>query len=150
MYNSTIVAYQKEQGSSMIASGLNDKLMDLDASYEENRIDAAVAGMAYTLLLNNQPIVSGGIFPLWNGVCEGWVISSKRIFDVKIKAAKLIRHRTDILCAANKVWRLQTTVKANFKMGLRFAEFLGFKNEGLMRGYGPDKSDYYRMAKVYL
>ena len=85
-----------------------------------------------------------------NGVCEGWVISSKRIFDVKIKAAKLIRHRTDILCAANKVWRLQTTVKANFKMGLRFAEFLGFKNEGLMRGYGPDKSDYYRMAKVYL
>lgn len=134
----------------MIASGLNDKLMDLDASYEENRIDAAVAGMAYTLLLNNQPIVSGGIFPLWNGVCEGWVISSKRIFDVKIKAAKLIRHRTDILCAANKVWRLQTTVKANFKMGLRFAEFLGFKNEGLMRGYGPDKSDYYRMAKVYL
>ena len=134
----------------MIASGLNDKLMDLDASYEENRIDAAVAGMAYTLLLNNQPIVSGGIFPLWNGVCEGWVISSKRIFGVKIKAAKLIRHRTDILCAANKVWRLQTTVKANFKMGLRFAEFLGFKNEGLMRGYGPDKSDYYRMAKVYL
>ena len=134
----------------MIASGLNDKLMDLDASYEENRIDAAVAGMAYTLLLNNQPIVSGGIFPLWNGVCEGWVISSKRIFDVKIKAAKLIRHRTDILFASNKVWRLQTTVKANFKMGLRFAEFLGFKNEGLMRGYGPDKSDYYRTAKVYL
>jgi len=150
MDNYKIVAYQKEHGSSMIASGLNDKLMDLDASYEENRIDAAVAGMAYTLLLNNQPIVSGGIFPLWNGVCEGWVISSKRIFDVKIKAAKLIRHRTDILCAANKVWRLQTTVKANFKMGLRFAEFLGFKNEGLMRGYGPDKSDYYRMAKVYL
>lgn len=150
MDNYKIVPYLQEHGSSMIASGLNDKLMDLDASYEENRIDAAVAGMAYTLLHNNKPIVSGGIFPLWNGVCEGWVISSKRIFGVKIKAAKLIRHRTDILCAANKVWRLQTTVKANFKMGLRFAEFLGFKNEGLMRGYGPDKSDYYRMAKVYL
>ena len=35
-------------------------------------------------------------------------------------------------------------------MGIRFAEFLGFEIEGLMRGYGPDKSDYYRMAKVYL
>ena len=150
MDNYQIVPYQKEHGDLMIQNGLNDKLMDLDASYEENRIDAAVAGMAYTLLHNNKPIVSGGIFPLWNGVCEGWVISSKSIFGVKIKAAKLIRHRTDILCAANKVWRLQTTVKANFKMGLRFAEFLGFKNEGLMRGYGPDKSDYYRMAKVYL
>ena len=35
-------------------------------------------------------------------------------------------------------------------MGMRFAEFLGFEIEGLMRGYGPDKSDYYLMAKVYL
>ena len=150
MDNYRIVAYQQEHGSTMIANGLNDKLMDLDASYEENRIDAAVAGMAFTLLLNNQPIVSGGIFPLWHGVAEGWVISSKRIFDVKVKAARLIKQRTDILCAANKIWRLQTTVKSNFKTGLRFAEFLGFKNEGLMRGYGPDKTDYYRMAKVYL
>ena len=56
----------------------------------------------------------------------------------------------DILCAANKIWRLQTSVKANFNMGLRFAEFLGLKNEGLMIGYGPDKSDYLRMAKTFL
>ena len=150
MDNFQIVSYQRQHGSAMIAMGLNDKLMDLDASYEENRIDAAVAGMAFTLLCNSQPIVSGGIFPLWNGVAEGWVISSKRIFDIKVKAARLIKRRTDILCAANKIWRLQTTVKSNFKTGLRFAEFLGFKNEGLMRGYGPDQTDYYRMAKVYL
>lgn len=150
MDNYKIIPYQREHGSSMIAFGLNDKLMDLDASYEENRIDAAVAGMAFTLLHNDIPIVSGGIFPLWNGVCEGWVISSKRIFEIKIKAARLIKQRTDLLCANNKIWRLQTTVKSNFKVGLRFAEFLGLKNEGLMRGYGPDQSDYYRMAKIYL
>ena len=151
MDNYKIVPYQKEHGQSMIAFGLNDKLMDLDARYwKENRIDAALVGLSFTLLRDNIPIVSGGIYPLWDGVAEGWVISSKRIFEVKVKAAKLIKQRTDILCAANKVWRLQTTVKANFKIGLRFAEFLGFKNEGLMRGYGPDKSDYYRMAKVYL
>lgn len=135
----------------MIAFGLNDKLMDLDARYwKENRIDAALVGLSFTLLRDNIPIVSGGIYPLWDGVAEGWVISSKRIFEVKVKAAKLIKQRTDILCAANRIWRLQTTVKGNFKTGLRFAEFLGFTNEGLMRGYGPDKTDYYRMAKIYL
>ena len=150
MDNYQIVPYQKEHGDLMIQNGLNDKLMDLDASYEENRIDLTVSGMAFTLLCNSEPIVSGGIYPLWNGVCEGWVISSKKIFSIKTRAARLIRKRTDLLCANNNVWRLQTTVKANFKIGLRFAEFLGFKNEGLMRGYGPDKSDYYRMAKVYL
>jgi len=35
-------------------------------------------------------------------------------------------------------------------MGLRFAKFLGFTNEGLMKHYGPDGSDYYRMAKIYI
>ena len=56
------------------------------------------------------------LFLLWNGVAEGWVISSKRIYKNRIKASRLIRKRTDILCAANKIWRLQTSVKANFKL----------------------------------
>ena len=134
----------------MIEFGLNDKLMDIDASFKENRIDFAMAGLAFTLLDNNVPICSGGIIPTWLGSAEGWVISSKRIFANKIKAARLIRERTDLLCANNKIWRLQTAVKADFKIGVRFAEFLGFKNEGLMKAYGPDKTDYYRMARIYL
>ena len=145
-----IVPYKQDHGKKMIAFGLNDKLMDYDATFEENRIDFALAGLSFTLLHDNIPLCSGGIIPLWNGVAEGWVISSKRIFKNRIRASRLIKKRTDILCAANKIWRLQTSVKANFTTGMRFAEFLGFKNEGLMRGYGPDKSDYYLMAKVYL
>ena len=134
----------------MIKFGLNDELMDYDASFTENRIDFALAGLSYTLLHNNIPLCSGGIIPTWMGSAQGWVISSKRIFTNKIKAARLIKQRTDLLCANNKIWRLQTAVKANFKTGIRFAEFLGFKNEGLMRAYGPDKTDYYLMARIYL
>ena len=134
----------------MIEFGLNDKLMDYDASFKENRIDFAMAGLAFTLLDNNVPICSGGIIPTWMGNAQGWAIASKRIFRNKIKAARLIKERTDLLCANNKIWRLQTAVKANFKIGVRFAEFLGFKNEGLMKAYGPDKTDYYRMARIYL
>ena len=145
-----IVPYKPDHGNQMIEFGLNDKLMDIDASFTENRIDFALAGLSFTLLHNNNPVCSGGIVPLWTGVAEGWVISSKRIYKERIKASRLIRKRTDILCAANKIWRLQTAVKSNFKTGLRFAEFLGFKNEGLMKAYGPDKTDYYRMARIYL
>lgn len=150
MDNYKIVPYQQDHGNSMIAHGLNDKLMDIDAKYwKENRFDFRMAGLSFTLLCNDTPIVSGGIYPLWDGVAEGWVISSKRIFDFKIKAARLIKQRTDILCAANNIWRLQTTVKENFETGLRFAKFLGLKNEGLMHKYGPDQTNYYRMAKIY-
>ena len=148
--NFEIVPYQVQHGDDMIEFGLNDKLMDWDANFTENRIDFALAGLSFTLLHNNNPVCSGGIVPLWTGVAEGWVISSKRIFKKRIKASRLIKKRTDLLCAANKIWRLQTAVKSNFKTGLRFAEFLGFKNEGLMKAYGPDKTDYYRMARIYL
>ena len=134
----------------MIEFGLNDKLMDYDATFKENRIDFAMAGLSFTLLDNNVPICSGGIIPTWLGNAQGWVISSKRIFKNKIKAARLIKERTDLICANNKIWRLQTAVKANFNTGIRFAEFLGFNKEGLMRGYGPDKTDYYLMARIYL
>ena len=147
--NFKIVPYETQHGDEMIEFGLNDKLMDIDASFKENRIDFAMAGLAFTLLDNNVPICSGGIIPTWLGNAQGWVISSKRIFRNKIKASRLIKERTDLLCANNKIWRLQTAVKADFKIGIRFAEFLGFNKEGLMVGYGPDKTDYYLMARIY-
>ena len=147
--NYKIVPYQTQHGDEMIEFGLNDKLMDIDASFKENRIDFAMAGLAFTLLDNNVPICSGGVVPTWLGNAQGWVISSKRIFRNKIKASRLIKERTDLLCANNKIWRLQTAVKADFKIGIRFAEFLGFNKEGLMVGYGPDKTDYYLMARIY-
>ena len=101
-------------------------------------------------LLNSALKYTGvGIIPTWMGNAQGWVLSSKRIFRNKIKAARLIKERTDLLCANNKIWRLQTAVKADFKIGIRFAEFLGFNKEGLMVGYGPDKTDYYLMARIY-
>ena len=147
--NYRIVPYNTQHGDEMIEFGLNDKLMDIDASFKENRIDFAMAGLAFTLLDDNKPICSGGIIPSWLGNAQGWVISSKRIFKNKIRAARLIRERTDLLCANNKIWRLQTAVKADFKIGIRFAEFLEYKKEGLMVGYGPDKTDYYLMARIY-
>ena len=147
--NYRIVPYQTQHGDEMIEFGLNDKLMDIDASFKENRIDFEMAGLSFTLLDDNKPVCSGGIIPSWLGNAQGWVISSKRILKNKIRAARLIRERTDLLCANNKIWRLQTAVKADFKIGIRFAEFLGFNKEGLMVGYGPDKTDYYLMARIY-
>ena len=101
-----IVSYKPDHGNEMIEFGLNDKLMDHDATFKENRIDFAMAGLAFTLLDNNVPICSGGIIPTWLGNAQGWVISSKRIFRNKIKASRLIKERTDLLCANNKIWRL--------------------------------------------
>jgi hypothetical protein len=144
-----IVPYEKEHGDDIIEFGMNSKLMEADASYTENRLDMAIPGLSYTLLLDYFPILAGGIYPLWDGVAEGWVLTSKRVFDHKIKAASSVKKRLDLLCTNNKIWRLQTSVKEEFTTGVRFAEWLGLKKEGLMKMYGPDKTNYYRMAKIY-
>ena len=76
-------------------------------------------------------------------------MANQNIYDVKLLACKEIKNRTDLLCEKNKIKRLQTSVKASFTTGVRFASWLGLKNEGLMKNYGPDGSDYLRMAKIY-
>ena len=53
------------------------------------------------------------------------------------------------LCKKNKIRRLQTSVKADFKRGLRLAEWCGLEVEGLKKKYGPDGSDYYELGKIY-
>ena len=44
--------------------------------------------------------------------------------------------------------QLQTSVKADCDIAIRFAKWLGLKEEGLMKGYGPDGSDYFRYARI--
>jgi len=144
-----IIPYDRSHTDEILTFGINDKLLENDTSSEEGRIDYGIPGLSFSLFANNDIVLSGGITPMWDGVAEGWVIASKRIFDHKIKSILSIKKRLDLLCANNNIWRLQTSVKEEFKTGIRFAEFLGLKKEGLMRMYGPDKTNYYRMAKIY-
>ena len=55
MDNYEIVPYQPEHGEFMIEFGLNDKLMDGDAQYEENRIDFATPGIVTGKQSRNYP-----------------------------------------------------------------------------------------------
>ena len=144
-----IKPFKQEHADKIISYGMNDKLMELDASYKDHRICLADKGNAYTLFIDNKPIVAGGIIVIWKGVAEGWVMANQNIYDVKLLACKEIKNRTDLLCEKNKIKRLQTSVKASFTTGVRFASWLGLKKEGLMKNYGPDGSDYLRMAKIY-
>ena len=149
MVNWVIKTFKQEDADQIISYGMNSKLMELDAAYKDNRICLADQGNAYTLFVDNKPIVAGGIIILWKGVAEGWVMASQNIFDVKFLAAKTITSMMINHCKKNKIKRLQTSVKANFKTGVRFANWLGLSSEGLMKRYGPDGSDYIRMAKIY-
>lgn len=44
--------------------------------------------------------------------------------------------------------RSQITVKSADVKAVRWARALGFKNEGTLKNYGPDGSDFYMMART--
>jgi len=147
---SELKPFKPEHADKIVALGLNDKLMEIDASYTDNRIcDHSQPGNAYTMFVDGNPVFACGIVVLWDGVAECWVMASQNIYDMKFLAARTILDLQDKLCKKNKIRRLQTSVKADFKQGLRLAEWCGLEIEGLKKNYGPDGSDYYQLGKIY-
>ena len=142
--------FEPDHAKKIISYGMNSKLMEIDAGFEDNHIyNYSTEGNAYTMFVNGKPVFSIGIVILWSGVAEGWVLASQNIFELKFLAAKTMKELTDEMCKKNKIKRLQTSVKADFKLGVRFATWLGLEIEGLKKSYGPDGSDYYQLGKIY-
>jgi|TARA_R100000656_G_scaffold135_2_gene224 hypothetical protein len=143
-----IVPFENKHAEQILEQGLNSEFLELKPEHRKYAYFLKEVGMSFTGLVNNKPIAAGGVFYLWDGVAEGWVLATKEIYKYPIFCAKHIKQRTEIILKANKIKRIQTSVKADCDVALRFAKWLGFKKEGLMESYGPDGSDFVRFARV--
>jgi hypothetical protein len=147
---SKLKPFKRSDVDKIVSYGMNHKLMEIDAGYADNRIcNYSTPGNAFTMFMDDKPVFAIGLVVLWKGVAEGWVIASQNIFEMKFLAAKSMKIITEELCKKNKIKRLQTSVKSEFKQGVRFATWLGMEVEGLKKNYGPDGSDYYQLARIF-
>ena len=103
---------------------------------------------AFTLIDNGHLVVAGGIFPIWNGMGEAWLIPSDNIPKYKLKIIKTLRNHIDTITAEDDLHRLQATVRDDFDIAKRFIEFLGFEREGTLKNYGPDKTDHIMYSRT--
>ena len=143
-----IVPFENKHAEYILSQPLNSRFLELRPEHKKYAYFLKRIGMSFTGIVNNIPIAAGGVFPLWDGVAEGWVLATKEIYKYPIFCAKHIKRRTEIIIKANNIKRLQTSVKADCDVALRFAKWMGLKEEGLMKSYGPDGSDFIRFAKV--
>ena len=148
MSNVVIVPFENKHAEQILDQGLNSDLLELKPEHRKYAYFLKEVGMSFTGLVNDKPIAAGGVFHLWDGVAEGWVLATKDIYKYPVFCAKHIKQRTEIILKANKIKRLQTSVKADCDVALRFAKWLGLKEEGLMKRYGPDGSDFIRFARI--
>ena len=133
---------------------MNHMLTQKDASFiikDNNKecMDLEQEHLSFTGLINDKVIAAAGMKRIWGDVAEGWFIAKNDVWNYPITIAKAVKQNIDYLATSNKIKRLQTAVRSDFGIGIRFAKWLGFTNEGLMKSYGFDGSDHYRMARIY-
>ena len=104
---------------------------------------------SWTGIQDGKIVGCGGFTPLWEGVAEIWMYLQPDAFKRKKVALKLMKHILNDIIKQKRYHRIQAIVLKDYKAGIRFAEFFGFKNEGLMKSYSVDKEDFYRYARVF-
>ena len=144
-----IVPYTKEHGQFILSCQMNHKVLEADRKYMENSKNLVEQNLAFTGLVNNNPIFAAGMKIIWGQVAEGWVIATNEMWKYPIGVAKAIKKDFANVARQHNIKRVQTAIRKDFKQGLRFAEWLGLENEGLMKSYGFDGSDQYRYARIF-
>jgi len=86
------------------------------------------------------------VFTIWKGVGEGWAILAPRARGPAVIRA--FKETFKLIQIAHNYHRIQASVRSDFAVGIRFAEWMGFEQEGVMQKYDDQKNDYIRMAKV--
>jgi RimJ/RimL family protein N-acetyltransferase len=106
---------------------------------------------AYTVFLDGAPLFSAGIHLFFPGSGEVWFVGIDH---------DLMRHNaratTDAARSLLETWardhklhRVQASVDAMHTEAWRFVLALGFKMEGEMKQYGPNREDYYRFVRFF-
>tara|TARA_R110000765_G_scaffold107257_5_gene198033 strand:+ start:201 stop:665 length:465 start_codon:yes stop_codon:yes gene_type:complete len=108
----------------------------------------ALLGHSVSVIRNGHLLGSGGIFPVWDGMGEAWVLPAANVKKNKKVFVKLIRENMERLSDEYGFRRIQATARADAPIAQRFLEFLGFEREGLLRAYGPDGANHVLFSKI--
>lgn len=111
--------------------------------------EALRRNIAYTFVLNSKPIAILGYAPINERVGEVWGFISDDVGMCPIVFHRKVAKLMNAFVRKYGLNRLQMVVRDGYSTGLKWAAALGFKQEGLMRSYGYDGSDYILMGRVF-
>ena len=104
--------------------------------------------VAFTLEDDGTILAVGGVHVMWFGAAEGWVLVSPDCLQTPASFARYAKRVFDGILQETELRRVQASIHVDDKRAYRFAQWLGFEDEGVMRKYGVEGDDYYRMARL--
>ena len=144
-----IVKYKGEHGAFIMKQQMNHVLMDKDMEFEGNAMNLEQENLAFRGMIDGKPIFAAGMKMIWNGVAEGWVLATKDVLDHPLLVAREIKKGFAKTAKENNINRVQSAIRADYTIGLKFAKWLGLEEEGLMKKFGFDGSDQYMYARLF-
>jgi len=147
-----IVPYTAQHGQFILSQQMNHIVLEADRHYinvDGNAKNLEQDNLAFTGVVNNNPIFAAGMKMVWGQVAEGWVIATSDMWKYPLGVAKAIKKDFAKVAKENNITRVQSAIRKDFTEGQRFAEWLGLEREGLMRKWGFDGSDQYMYARLF-
>ena len=96
----------------------------------------------FTGLEEGRTVGSAGLFVLEKGVGGAWVLFTPQARERGVKVLRLLRRGLENLAINLGLQRIQARVRADAEKARKLVEHLGFEEEAVMHGFGPDQADY--------
>ena len=124
-------------------------LLEAQLNPQERLLSVEGRDCAWTAYYQGQPAMSFGFDYKWPGVIEVWMLPGKLAIEHGTILTRAARRLFVKLGPHLNLRRLQIVVDVNREKAVEWADFLGFKREGVMKRYGPEGHDYYMYARIY-
>jgi len=140
-----IAEFEPEHGENIFLNAGDPGLKDYSPAIMEVYGDA---GPAYTALVEDRVILCAGIMLMWPGVGTAWAVVSPLIEVYPVAGSAAVMYGLRYLIDRHQLHRVQAPIYEKFERGIQWAEFLGFKREGLLTAYGRNRENYIMYALV--
>ena len=141
-----IVPFEIEHGEAILAGDLNDEKNRPAEGFGKFIPDLVIEDMSFTAIENGHIVASAGIYPMWDGVGEGWFIAANRLQTRHVGIVRELKNGLLRIATEKKLHRIQAAVRSDWQKAIRLAVFVGMSNEGTMKKYSADGADYERYA----
>jgi len=105
-------------------------------------------GAAYTGIKDGEIIAFAGCIVHWKGVADAYLIGSNKIEENKISVARAVLNGLKLIEDNFKLHRLQVTVREDYKVSRNWVEWMGFKQEGVLKNFSPEGDNYVMYART--
>ena len=108
----------------------------------------AYKSIAHSFYHDDSLIFCGGIMLHYAGFGEAWLLCSPKAETLPAEVFRLVKRALEKIIKENKLFRVQATVRCDWKQAQRFVRDLGFIPEGVLHKYGMDQSNYIMFGRI--